>query len=77
MLLTAEQAGAVLTVPGSWLRDKAATRATPCRRLGKHLRFALADLTMIAEMAARPADPHNPADDPDDESDDDPDDVVG
>jgi hypothetical protein len=54
-LLTAEQAGALLAVPGSWLRDKAAAREIPCRKLGKHLRFAPADLATIAEMAARPA----------------------
>jgi hypothetical protein len=54
-LLTAEQAGALLAVPGSWLRDKAAAREIPCRKLGKHLRFAPADLAAIAAMAARPA----------------------
>jgi hypothetical protein len=54
-LLTADQAGALLAVPGSWLRDKAAAREIPCRKLGKHLRFAPADLVAIAEMAARPA----------------------
>lgn len=77
MLLTAEQAGALLTVPGSWLRDKAATRKIPCRRLGKHLRFALADLTTITEMAARPADPHRPAEDLDDVLDEDLDEAGG
>lgn len=62
ILFTAEQAGVLLAVPGSWLRDRAAARAIPCRRLGKHLRFSLADLTRIAEMAARPA--HPPASGP-------------
>jgi len=53
-LFTAEQAGAVLAVPGSWLREKAAAGQVPCRRLGKHLRFARADLDAIAEAAAQP-----------------------
>ena len=56
ILFTAEQAGSLLAVPGSWLRKKAAAREIPCRYLGKYLRFALADLTTIAEMAAQPAD---------------------
>jgi hypothetical protein len=55
-LYTAEQAGSLLAVPGSWLRKKAAAREVPCRYLGKDLRFAAADLTTIAEMAAQPAD---------------------
>lgn len=52
ILFTAEQAGAALAVPGSWLRDKAAAGQIPCRRLGKHLRFARADLDTIAAEAA-------------------------
>jgi hypothetical protein len=56
-LLTAEQAGQLLAVPGSWLREKAAAREIPSRKLGKHLRFALADLAAITAMAARPAHP--------------------
>jgi hypothetical protein len=55
VLLTAEQAGALLVVPGSWLRDKAAAGEVPCRRLGKHLRFSYADVDAIAAAAARPA----------------------
>lgn len=55
ILFTAEQAGQALAIPGSWLRDKAAAGEVPCRRLGKHLRFARADLEQIAATAARPA----------------------
>lgn len=55
ILFTAEQAGVALAVPGSWLRDKAAAGQIPCRRLGKHLRFARADLDDIAAAAAQPA----------------------
>ncbi|EWC64483.1 hypothetical protein UO65_0090 [Actinokineospora spheciospongiae] len=52
MLLTPEQAAALLQVRPSWLRRKAAARAIPCRYLGKHLRFTHADLTAIAEQSA-------------------------
>lgn len=55
ILLTPEQAGALLAVPGSWLRVRAAAGQVPSRRLGKHLRFARADLDTIARAAARPA----------------------
>ena len=52
VLLTPEQAAALLQVRPSWLRRKAAARAIPCRYLGKHLRFTHADLTAIAEQSA-------------------------
>lgn len=55
ILLTPEQAGALLAIPGSWLRVRAAAGQVPSRRLGKHLRFARADLDAIAHAAARPA----------------------
>jgi excisionase family DNA binding protein len=54
ILLTPEQAGALLAVPGSWLRVKAAAGQIPSRRLGKHLRFTRSDLDAIADAAARP-----------------------
>jgi hypothetical protein len=54
ILLTPEQAGALLAIPGSWLRVRAAAGQVPSRRLGKHLRFARADLDAIAHAAARP-----------------------
>jgi excisionase family DNA binding protein len=54
ILLTPEQAGALLAVPGSWLRVKAAAGQIPSRRLGKHLRFTRTDLDAIADAAARP-----------------------
>lgn len=53
MLFTAEQAAVILQVRPSWLRRKAAARAVPCRFVGKHLRFARADLEAIAEMSAQ------------------------
>jgi hypothetical protein len=55
LLYTAEQAAALLQVRTSWLRRKAAARAVPCRFLGKHLRFSLADIHIIAEASAQPS----------------------
>lgn len=62
-LYTAEQAAALLQVRTSWLRCKATARAVPCRFLGKHLRFALADIHTIADANARPSrcPQHSPA----------------
>ncbi|WP_435062078.1 helix-turn-helix domain-containing protein [Amycolatopsis thermoflava] len=53
ILFTAEQASAILQVRPSWLRQKAAARAVPCRFVGKHLRFARSDLEAIADMSAQ------------------------
>ncbi|MBF6556354.1 MAG: helix-turn-helix domain-containing protein [Acidimicrobiales bacterium] len=55
VLLTPEQAAGLLSVPGSWLRERAAAGMVPCRRLGKYLRFTRTDLDAIAAVAARPA----------------------
>lgn len=52
LLYTAEQAAALLQVRASWLRRKATARAVPCRFLGKHLRFSLADIHTIADASA-------------------------
>jgi hypothetical protein len=60
ILFTAQQAGLLLAVRGSWLADKAAAGTIPCRRLGKHLRFSRSDLREIAEAAAQPAAPTHP-----------------
>jgi hypothetical protein len=57
ILFTAQQAGLLLAVRGSWLADKAAAGTIPCRRLGKHLRFSRSDLREIADAAAHPAAP--------------------
>ena len=65
ILLTPEQAGALLAIPGSWLRVRAAAGQVPNRRLGKHLRFARADLDAIAHAAARPTNtPHQTTNSP-------------
>lgn len=54
LLYTAEQAAELLQVRPSWLRRKATARAVPCRFLGKHLRFARADIDAIAEKSLQP-----------------------
>jgi hypothetical protein len=65
VLLTPEQAGALLAIPGSWLRVRAAAGQVPSRRLGKHLRFARADLDAIVHAAARPTNtPHQATNSP-------------
>lgn len=56
-----DQAAALLNVPASWLRKKAAARAIPCTFLGKHLRFSDADLDqIIADGAKEPATTRRP-----------------
>lgn len=54
VLYTAEQAAEMLQVRPSWLRRKATARAVPCRFLGKHLRFARADIDAIADASLQP-----------------------
>ena len=54
LLYTATQAAALLQVPESWLRRKAATRTVPCHKIGKHLRFTRADLDAITAATAQP-----------------------
>jgi excisionase family DNA binding protein len=54
-LLDVDQAAEVLNVPASWLQVKAAARAIPHTRIGKHLRFSLKHLDQIiasGEVAA-------------------------
>ena len=53
LLHTPAEAAALLNVPESWLRKRAAARAIPCTFLGKHLRFSDADLTQIIRDGAR------------------------
>jgi Helix-turn-helix domain len=55
LLYTAEQAAELLQVRPSWLRRKATAHAVPCRFLGKHLRFARADIDAIADASLQPA----------------------
>ncbi|MFB9305791.1 helix-turn-helix domain-containing protein [Kibdelosporangium philippinense] len=52
LVYTADQAAALLQVPASWLRRKAAARAIPCRYIGKHLRFTRTDLLTITDISA-------------------------
>lgn len=43
-LLNAEQAAEILNVPASWVLAQARAQAIPCVRLGRYVRFDLADL---------------------------------
>ncbi len=57
LLYTPEQAAALLQVPESWLRRRAAARGVPWSFLGKHLRFSRADLdAIVAAAGVSPAD---------------------
>ena len=55
VLFTPSQAAALMKVPESWLRRRAAQRQIPCTMLGKHLRFSSVNLEQIITGAARPA----------------------
>jgi excisionase family DNA binding protein len=52
LLYTPAQAAALLQVPESWLRRRAAQRRVACTFLGKHLRFSRADLDAIVATAS-------------------------
>lgn len=52
-LLTPAQAAERLQVPESWVRDKARAGTIPHRRIGKHLRFSLADVEAIVRDGER------------------------
>jgi excisionase family DNA binding protein len=52
LLYTPAQAAALLQVPESWLRRRAAQRRVACTFLGKHLRFSRADLDAIVAAAS-------------------------
>ncbi|WP_329072758.1 helix-turn-helix domain-containing protein [Amycolatopsis sp. NBC_01480] len=54
LLYTPAQAAELLAIGESWLRRKAGTRAIPCTYVGKHLRFAHADLEQIVAAGHRP-----------------------
>ncbi|GGV07641.1 helix-turn-helix domain-containing protein [Kitasatospora aureofaciens] len=57
LLHTPEQAAALLQVPASWLRKKAASGAVPSTRVGRHLRFSRQDLDDIIRVGARSPSP--------------------
>jgi len=61
VLFTPSQAAALIKVPESWLRRRAAHRQIPCTMLGKHLRFSTANLEQIITGATRPARSAEPA----------------
>jgi excisionase family DNA binding protein len=53
LLHTPEQAAALLQVPASWLRKKAAAGDIPRTKIGRHLRFSDADLNAIIRHGSR------------------------
>ncbi len=61
LLNTAEQAAALLQVPASWLRKKAAADQIPYTKIGRHLRFSTDDLNAIIRDGARGPRRHTPS----------------
>ncbi|MEY9969253.1 excisionase family DNA binding protein [Streptacidiphilus sp. MAP12-16] len=55
LLLTPEQAGLLLQVPGSWLRKQAAAGRMSSVLLGRRLLFARTDLDALVDSHRRPA----------------------
>jgi excisionase family DNA binding protein len=54
-LLTLEEAAALLKVPKSWIYDRTRRGAIPHLKLGKYLRFPVADLLRWMHTQRRPA----------------------
>jgi excisionase family DNA binding protein len=54
VLLTLDEAAALLSVPASWLKQRVARHTVACTRLGRHIRFTHEQLTAIIDAAAQP-----------------------
>lgn len=55
VLFTFAEAAEITSLPETWLRKRVTARTIPHRRLGKHVRFAQADLDEVVRQAAEPA----------------------
>ncbi|MFO6453365.1 MULTISPECIES: helix-turn-helix domain-containing protein [unclassified Aeromicrobium] len=53
-LLTIAEAAAYLNVPARWVSDAVRARKIRCTRIGKHVRFRLADLEELIEAGEQP-----------------------
>jgi excisionase family DNA binding protein len=53
-LLTAAEVAELLTVPKTWVLDSARSGAMPCIRLGKYVRFDMADVERWLEECKQP-----------------------
>jgi excisionase family DNA binding protein len=56
-LLTAEELGDRLAVPKTWILESARSGAMPCVRLGRYVRFDMADVEAWLEECKRPGRP--------------------
>ena len=56
-LLDAKEVADRLGVPESWVRESARSGAIPCVRLGRYVRFDLADVEAWLEGCKRPGRP--------------------
>jgi excisionase family DNA binding protein len=54
LLLTVEQAAALLAVPSSWLKQRVAAHAIACTRLGRHIRFTQEQVAAIVTASEQP-----------------------
>ncbi|WP_436778211.1 hypothetical protein [Yinghuangia sp. YIM S09857] len=55
LLLTPDEAGALVRRSGGWMRRKAAAREIPCTVLGRTILFSETDLGDLVVMHHRPA----------------------
>jgi excisionase family DNA binding protein len=54
VLLTIDEAAAMLSVPISWLKQRVASHSVGCTRLGRHIRFTREQVAAIIDAAAQP-----------------------
>ena len=54
ILMTVEQAAALLTVPVSWLKQRVSAQTVACTRLGRHIRFTRQQVATIVAANEQP-----------------------
>jgi excisionase family DNA binding protein len=54
LLMTVDQAAALLAVPSSWLKQRVASHAIACTRLGRHIRFTSEQIAAIVTANEQP-----------------------
>lgn len=57
VLLTIDEAAAMLSVPTTWLKKRVASHTVACTRLGRHIRFTREQVSAIIDAAAQPVAP--------------------
>ena len=54
ILMTVEQAAALLAVPVAWLKQRVSAQTVACTRLGRHIRFTRQQVATIVAANERP-----------------------